>query len=43
MTERITSYLTRIVRHDSFRRGVATAGAAVLVAAFCEAAWPTKS
>lgn len=42
MVQKFTNYASRVLHHDSFRRGLATAGASVLIAAICEAAWPTQ-
>jgi hypothetical protein len=41
MAQRFASYLSRVGRNPSFRKGVAAAGAGTLIAAIIEAAWPS--
>jgi hypothetical protein len=38
-----TSFVSRIVRHDSTKKGVAAAAAGLLIAVVCEALWPSSS
>jgi len=42
MVSKMTNFAARVLRHDAFRRGMATAAASILVAGICEAAWPTS-
>lgn len=35
-------FLRRVLAHDATRKGLASAAAGVLVAAVCEAVWPTS-
>lgn len=42
MAQRFVSYLTRVGRNGSFRKGMAAAGAGTLIAAIIEAAWPSS-
>lgn len=37
----IGSFFRRVAHNDSFRKGVAAAGAGVIIAAICEAVWPS--
>lgn len=37
------NYLGRVVRSDSFRKGVAAAVAGTLIGAFVEAVWPSST
>ena len=39
----MAAYLARIVRSDSFRRGVAAAVAGTVIAGFVEALWPSQT
>jgi hypothetical protein len=41
MAQRISSFLGRVGRNQSFRKGIASAGAGVLVAAIVEIVWPS--
>lgn len=36
-------FINRVLSHDSTRRGLAAAGAGVLIAVITEAIWPTRS
>jgi hypothetical protein len=42
MVTKLRQFTSRVLQHDSFRRGLATAAASILVAGICEAAWPTR-
>lgn len=43
MVQKLATYATRVVHNDSFRRGMATAAASVIVAGILEAWHPTQS
>jgi hypothetical protein len=37
------NYIARVVRSDSFRKGIAAAVAGTVISAFIEAVWPTPA
>ncbi|MGE0322118.1 MAG: hypothetical protein AB7K71_02685 [Polyangiaceae bacterium] len=39
---RAALYALRVFKHESTKKGVAAAGAGVLLAAVCEALWPSS-
>ena len=41
MAQRLSSFFTRVGKNESFRRGIAAAGAGALVAAIVEFVWPS--
>lgn len=41
MAQRIGSFFARVGRNESFRKGIAAAGAGVLVATIVEIVWPS--
>jgi hypothetical protein len=43
ITKTTASYFNRVWRSDSTRRGLAAAGAGVLIAVISELAWPARS
>lgn len=43
MVQKLTTYAVRVVQNDSFRRGMATAAASIIVAGILEAWHPTQS
>ena len=40
--KRAALYALRVFKHESTKKGVAAAGAGVLLAAVCEALWPSS-
>ena len=42
MAQRIGSFIARVGRNESFRKGIAAAGAGVLVATIVEIVWPSE-
>jgi hypothetical protein len=43
IVDKAPKFINRVLRHDSTRRGLAAAGAGVLIAVITEAIWPTRS
>ena len=41
-TNSAASFLSRVWKNDTTRKGLAAAGAGVLIAAICELAWPSS-
>ena len=40
--QQTTTFFSRVIAHDSTKRGIAAAGAGVLIALILEAIWPSS-
>ncbi len=43
ITKETVTYVSRVIAHESARKGAAAAAAGLLIAAISEALWPTAS